>query len=112
MLPSFHPAIDLANELNRMMHDDDCAELQLIALQVEIDVLGSIYHETGNHYMSIDLNQLLMGPTRVSLNPFGFLKIYIINSDLFISFYGLNQFNNPSFWRRLPISFGSVKLKT
>ena len=99
MLPSFHPAIDQANELNQMMHDDDCVELQLIALQVEIDVLGSIYHETGNHYdtMSIDLNQLLMGPTRVSLNPFGFLKIYIINSDLLISFYGFNQFNNPSF---------------
>ena len=83
MLPSFHPAIDQANELNQMMHDDDCVELQLIALQVEIDVLGSIYHETGNHYMSIDLNQLWMGPTPVSLNPFGFFKFYIVNNDLF-----------------------------
>ena len=82
MLPSFHSAIDQANELNQMMHDDDCAELQLIALQVVIDVLGSIYHETGNHYMSIDLNQLLMGPTPVSLNPFGFFQFHIINNDL------------------------------
>lgn len=72
MLPSFHRAIDQANELNRMMHDDGYVELQLIVLQVGIDVLGSIYHGTGNHYMSIDLNQLLMGLTPVSLNPFGF----------------------------------------
>jgi len=78
MLPSFHRVIDQANELNRMMHDDGYVELQLIALQVEIDVLGSIYHGTGNHYMSIDLNRLLMGLTPVSLNPFGFLKFDII----------------------------------
>lgn len=78
MLPSFHRVIDQANELNRMMHDDGYVELQLIVLQVGIDVLGSIYHGTGNHYMSIDLNQLLMGLTPVSLNPFGFYKFHII----------------------------------
>ena len=81
------------------MHDDDCVELQLIVLQVEIDVLDSIYHGTGNHCMSIDLNQLLMERTPVSLNPFGFfLKFFtFIMTDKLLGTNQLKSFLLASF---------------